>query len=174
MKTTESTYEKQATDFLTKTGTELSVVFKIHDKHFPDDTDKRDIYTITLKRGQRKYSFDFGNSLNNSGKYIGHKNLCMNKFGKYLFTEDEFRKLKYDAKYHEIKLNPKFEEPTAYSVLACLQKYDVGTLENFCSEFGYDTDSKKAEKTYKAVVEEYKNVCTLFSDKELEELQEIQ
>lgn len=64
--------------------------------------------------------------------------------------------------------------PTAYSVLACLQKYEVGTFENFCSEFGYDTDSRKAHKTYKAVVKEWENVQKLFSGTQLEQLQEIQ
>lgn len=175
MKTAESTYEKQATDFLTKTGTDLSIVFKAHDKHFDDDTDKRDIYNVTLKRGGRKYSFVFGNSLNNSGKYIGHKHMCLNKFGKYLFTDEEIKRIpSFERRTLEIRLNPKFEEPTAYSILACLQKYDVGTFENFCGEFGYDTDSKKVEKTYSAVVEEFKNVCALFTDAEIEELQEIQ
>ena len=64
--------------------------------------------------------------------------------------------------------------PTAYDVLACLQKYDVGTFENFCSEFGYDEDSRTAEKIYKAVCKEYLNVCKLWSDSEIEELAEIQ
>lgn len=65
------------------------------------------------------------------------------------------------------------EEPTAYDVLACLTKYDPGTFENFCSDYGYDTYSRKAEKTYKAVCKEYQNVCRLFSESELEQLAEI-
>lgn len=64
--------------------------------------------------------------------------------------------------------------PTAYDVLACLTKYDPGTFDNFCSEFGYDTDSRKAENVYKAVCKEYENVCRLFSDEQIELLQEIQ
>lgn len=64
------------------------------------------------------------------------------------------------------------EEPTEYDILACLQKYDVGSFEDFCYEFGYDIDSRKAEKTYKAVVKEYNNVERVFGDI-IEELQEI-
>lgn len=56
------------------------------------------------------------------------------------------------------------KEPTEYEVLSCLQKYDCGTFENFCDEFGYDTDSRKAERTYKAVCKEYKAVVRLFGD----------
>lgn len=65
------------------------------------------------------------------------------------------------------------QEPTLYDVLSCLQKYEVGDFENFCADFGYHPDSRKAEKTYHAVVKEWKAVERLFSDI-LEELQEIQ
>lgn len=63
--------------------------------------------------------------------------------------------------------------PTAYDILACLTKYDPGTFEDFCSEFGYDTDSRNAERTYKAVVKEWEAVNRLFTDEEIEELAEI-
>lgn len=62
--------------------------------------------------------------------------------------------------------------PTAYDVLACLTKYDPGTFDNFCSDFGYDTDSRKAEKTYFAIQKEYAGVVKIFGDV-MEELQEI-
>jgi len=64
-------------------------------------------------------------------------------------------------------------EPTMYDVLTCLTKYDPETFENFCSEYGYDEDSRTAERTYKAVCKEYEAVDRLFSDV-MEELQEIQ
>jgi hypothetical protein len=65
------------------------------------------------------------------------------------------------------------EEPTAYDVLACLTKSDPGTFEDFCGEYGYDTDSRKAGKMYKAVVKEWQSVDRLFSDC-LDALAEIQ
>lgn len=65
------------------------------------------------------------------------------------------------------------KHPTPYSVLSCLQKYDVDSFDNFCSEFGYDTDSRKAYKTYKSVLKEWKNVELLFTPEEIELLQEI-
>lgn len=64
-------------------------------------------------------------------------------------------------------------KPTEYDVLSCIQKYDVGSFEDFCSEFGYDTDSRKAEKTYKAVLKEYDKVSNFFTESEIEQLQEI-
>lgn len=63
--------------------------------------------------------------------------------------------------------------PTAYALLSCLTKSDPCTFENFCSDFGYDTDSRNAEKTYKAVIKEWQGVNKLFGDV-LEQLAEIQ
>lgn len=64
--------------------------------------------------------------------------------------------------------------PTAYDVLSSLTKCEVGTFENFCGDYGYDVDSRKAYKTYKAVLKEWKNVERLFTAEQLELLQEIQ
>lgn len=64
-------------------------------------------------------------------------------------------------------------EPTIYDILACLTKYNPETFEDFCSSYGYDNDSIKALKTYKAVCKEYEAVNRLFADI-MEELQEIQ
>lgn len=66
------------------------------------------------------------------------------------------------------------EEPTMYDVLTCLQKYEVGTFENFCSDFGYNDDSITALKTYKAVCKEYNSMLRVFGATILEEMQEIQ
>jgi len=66
------------------------------------------------------------------------------------------------------------QTPTAYDLLACLTKYDVGTFENFCGDFGYDTDSRSAERTYKAVCKEWEKVSKFFTAEEIEQLQEIQ
>jgi hypothetical protein len=64
-------------------------------------------------------------------------------------------------------------EPTMYDILTCLTKYDPETFEFFCGEYGYNTDSIKALKTYKAVQREFNGINRLFSDI-LEQLQEIQ
>ncbi len=64
-------------------------------------------------------------------------------------------------------------EPSAYSVLACLQWTDPGTFEDFCGEFGYDTDSRGAERTWNACVAQYKALCRVFTDEQREALSEI-
>ena len=64
--------------------------------------------------------------------------------------------------------------PTAYDVLASMTKYDPGTFDQFCSEYGYDADLKDSKKTYNAVVKEWDRLNDLFSDEEIEQLREIQ
>lgn len=62
------------------------------------------------------------------------------------------------------------KNPAAKDLICAVQKDDPGTFEDFCSDFGYDTDSIKAEATYDAVTEEYKRVTGFFTPEELEGL----
>jgi hypothetical protein len=63
--------------------------------------------------------------------------------------------------------------PTAYDILTCLENNNPEDFESFCSNYGYDTDSRRAYKTYKAIMKEFKNVELLWSSEQLEQLQEI-
>lgn len=174
-------YDKQAEGFLNKTDSEFKAEFIKKDFHFDGDTEKRDIYKCTLKRGKREYIFEFGSSINDSGFYytIGVQKRAIDR---KLLDQPKERVLKHVLREsgHVFMNNGKSDiihypkAPTAYSVLACLQKYEVGTFEDFCGEFGYNEDSIKANKTYKAVLNEYNNVCALYNEKELELMSEIQ
>ena len=68
------------------------------------------------------------------------------------------------------------KRPTCYDVLACLQKYSVGDLDDFCAEFGYQINSyedlKRISKIHKAVTREYAKVERIFGDV-MDELREI-
>lgn len=56
--------------------------------------------------------------------------------------------------YFSMGFGLKGKEPEAAEVLDCLasdaSSVDQESFEEWCSSFGYDTDSRKAEKTYKA------------------------
>ncbi len=183
METTD--YQKQANDFLNATNTQFTAQFIRHGKHFDSDHDTRDIYKITLKRGSREFTFDFGQSINNSGEYqlVNHLRNKMiaepliRSFGSnYAFNSKDRKRIimTTSLKEKDLPVNTNYSIPNAYDVLACLTKYNPGTFENFCSDFGYDTDSKKAEKIYTDVLKEWQNVQSLFTDTEIEQLQEIQ
>lgn len=89
-----------------------------------------------------------------------------NTHGKYYFNF-----------YDSVNNYQKGIEPTAYDVLACLQKYDCGSFEDFCLEFGYEcctyNEYRRALKIYNAVKNEYEHLTAMFTDEEMERLCEI-
>lgn len=152
-------YQKQALDFLSATQTEFKAEFLENGPHFYGDKESRDIYQVTFSRNGRKFKLRFGQSIAKSGFYAQYGRqkiaLPMEKLQdkkhdlllwvKWKTKASDFGSVKSDSIHYP-------EPPTEYDVLACLTKNEVGTFENFCSEFGYDTDSRTAKKTYKAVL----------------------
>lgn len=66
--------------------------------------------------------------------------------------------------------------PSFYDILACVASdshYDMA-FEEWCSELGYDTDSRKAYATWERCREFAKKICAFFTADELEALREIQ
>lgn len=166
-------YQQQAIDFLNSTKSKMEIKFLRNGKHFQDDKNFRDIYEVTISRADRSYSFKFGQSIAKSSHYLDKKTkrtYTMN--GGALNSNYKIVNLNYLKNNRDFVI-VKGEAPDFYDVLSCLQKYDISTFEQFCDEFGYDTDSKKAEATYKAVKDEYLNLCALFSPDEMEVLREI-
>lgn len=175
-------YDQQALDFLRKTKATLKIEFSHRGHHFDGDTDERDIYNITLSRGERVYIFPFGNSIADSGEYklfiepfglITSKGKLSGKTHNERVAQAMGRTGKIRLYNHEFDLNKEFKRPTAYGVLACLTTHDPIDFENFCSGYGYNNDSIIAQNTYKGVQEEYNNLKMLFSDEELGQLSEI-
>ena len=170
-------YEQQAKEFLISTGVDIKTVFKKNDYHFKGDKDKRDIYSVTISKGSRAFTFDFGQSIAKSRKIRDTKlSHDYSMDGKGINCNKRIVDMaKFRAGFpvgHIIEV--KGSEPTAYDILACLTKYDPNTFEDFCSEFGYSIDSISAMETYKAVKKEWKNVQTIWTDKEIDLLIEIQ
>ncbi len=173
-------YQKQAEEFLKKTGTSIAIEFLKNDIYFPEDKEKRDIYTVILKRGKREYKFTFGQSIYCSGFYW-----CFSTSKKKNYLPMELIEEKNLKNYIQYKINPDFgrvekdyihypEKPTAYDILASLEKYEIGTFTDFCNNFGYNEDSIKAMKVYEAVKEQVKQIKILYNDDEIKELSEIQ
>lgn len=180
MKTVVSEYEQQAINFLEATSTALGVAFLRNDFYFSGDESKRDIYRITIKSGDRSYSFNFGQSIAKSTKY-------KDKLNGRVFTSSgqsagghSFKHLHPEqfpaSKKLEVISDFKIidgEQPTAYDILAGLQKYDVGSFGDFCGDFGYSNGSIIAKKIYKSVCKEYDKVCSIWSALEIEQLRDI-
>jgi len=150
-------YEKQAQDFLQSCGAKLETKFLYHGQYFESDKDTRDVYEVIVSRpGKSIWSFKFGQSIANSSKERKRKHAELWNQGKWSESK------KYSGQKH----------PTAYDILACLQKNDIGTFEQFCGNFGYSTDSRSAERLYFEVQKEVQNCLIMFGDV-IDQLQEI-
>ena len=179
MKTRELTkYDKQAQEFTEKTGLIIHVSYCGHYKRFEDAKHISSQWRIKFSRkGKMEFWFDFSQSCHDSfsktdGAGFRRKPLDPKDFHYFAIKEI----LEIGATEHSLPVTLHWERtpPSDYSILACLTKYDPGTFEDFCSSFGYDTDSRKAEKTYFAVQKEYQNLRGMFSEAELENMAEIQ
>lgn len=172
----ETNYEKQATDFLEKTGCTMEIKFKEKRRYFPEDKETRDVYGVKVTRGSRVWSFKFGNSIKDS------EFVAVYGRSRYKIPSEMRTKTLAEIKRY-VKMNLQYDfgnvaadkiimpkPPTKYDVLACLTKGDPGSFEDFCDEFG----SKAAKRVYEAVKKEWLNVCRIWNDSEIEELQEIQ
>ena len=145
-------YDKQAKDYLDKYGLKIDWLYMGRSKYFDDDKETRDVYTFVLRRMGRAANgelCDIPNAPRFSGKFGNSINDSNEQPGKH---------------------------PSAYSLLASLSG-DVNipdNFEDFCSYYGYDTDSIKALKSWKRC-DKYAKRLRVFLTKEMqEELQEIQ
>lgn len=68
------------------------------------------------------------------------------------------------------------KHPSAYDVLACISSDEncPDTFEDFCAEYGYETDSIKALQTFRCCSRFAKRLREFFSPYEIEQLSEIQ
>lgn len=153
-------YEKQATDFLTKNGIEIVTKYTGHARYFEEGPEEspRAVFDVIIRRKdehKKAFMFTFGDSLNNSYKH---------RAGRRTYPPT-------DLDYTQ----PTHKNPSNYDILAGIsgESHDPETFEDFCSEFGYDTDSRKAERVYFACQKQYKKITGFFTAAELEELREI-
>lgn len=82
--------------------------------------------------------------------------------------------LKTEKEISKTKALPQSQMPSMYDIITGLTWYDPETFEDFCANYGYDEDSRFAEKTYKAVKKEWNQLKLMFNEDELETLSYIQ
>ena len=163
-------YEKQAAsrdslrlvadDFLESTGTSIELHRIGTYARFSDM--ETDVYKVTIKNDRHSYTFDYSDSLHNTQCRQG----IAEPFNMNGMTNAKL------AEYQR-KMQRAWKKPSIYDILACLDCYDAETFDDFCSNFGYDTDSRKALETYLAAQEEYSNLTKLFTSEQLDQLMEI-
>lgn len=164
-----SEYEIQADQFLARGDIKFTAKFLFHGPHWEGDKDNRNVWELTLTRqGKQSLSVKFGQSIADSFLWPQHSGMYP------LVRYNNPKKSRNEIYCNNNKQPSQHIKPTAYDMLTCLTKYDPGSFENFCGEFGYDTDSRKAERTYNAVREEWYKVKAFFTTEEIAQLSEIQ
>lgn len=165
-------YTKQANEFLKKANATIKIDFVglAINKEWKEK-DKRNLYEITLSSPNGSMVFDFWDSIHNTEI----RQMSLDAYAEKRYN-CRFDSLNYSEKVkaqRELKEKKAAAQPTAYDVLACMTKYDPGTFEDFCFEFGYDEDSRTAERIYFAVQKEYTQLTKIFTSEQLEEMREI-
>ena len=165
-------YIKQAKDFLASCNATMEI--KATGFEAPNwDSKLHCTYDCTIKTPRGEMMVHFYDSLENT------ETLTMSD---KVWYEKTYHKPYEYADHQEVRrIHNKAKvaaRPTAYDILACLQKYDVGSMDDFFSEFGYEIKCTKDMtdfiSTYNAVVKEYSDVCRCFTPEQIEAMQEIQ
>lgn len=142
-------YVKQAKDFLKDCNANIDIFYLGTEvnKHW-EDKQKRDHYIVDICTPKGAMQIDYWDSVNNT---IRNYNLS--------------------------RTNKPQVKPTEYDILSCLQKYDVGDIEDFMLEFDYKIekkgDFKRIQNIYNAVIKEYQDICCCFTQEQIEKLREI-
>ena len=152
-------------------------------KYFTVLVDEEEVET-KIESDYEQQAMDFLKDTNTVMKIerIDHRTdgLCVNH-GLHFDYEITLKRNKKSWQFQfcdSISAYKKDEIPSAYDILACLQKYEVEEdILDFCAEFGYETETREerenARRIHKACLKEYKNVMRLFEDV-IDDLEEIQ
>lgn len=165
-------YIEQATEFLQKTNSEMKIEYMgLSVNREWKEKEKRCLYEITLTSPRGSMTFDFWDSIRNAEI----KTMTLEAYAekRYRMPFPSLTQAEKMQANKELASKKKNAVPSVYDVLACLTKSDPGTFEDFCSNFGYDEDSRTAERIYFAVQKEYTQLTRIFTPGQMEELAEI-
>lgn len=143
-------YLQQAQDFLAKTNATMQIDFV----GFASNTNwkesaPRAMYQFKLTTPKGSMTDIFWDSINNTVIQQETIQSYAEKLYKTPFADlTASQKTRAHKKLRKMKTEAR---PNAYDILAAVEKSDPGTFDDFCSEFGYNTDSRAAVRTYFAV-----------------------
>lgn len=142
-------YNKQARDFLNDCDATIEMMYLGRNVNENwDEKQERDNYLVNIVTPLGNMQVKFWDSIKDTIDNINRERSCLAR-----------------------------RSPTAYDILSCLTTYDVGDIEDFITEFGYEIkkrgDFTRIQNIYNAVQKEYEDVCRCFTEKQIKKLQEI-
>lgn len=195
-----NTYNEQAKQFLKDTNTTLEIVKAPEQKSpiWAKDGKHGINYIVTLSNKNHTYTFDFWGSIADKEKlelakearqrgiyspeWFEIKYWCNKQASATVPTIIKNNSIAKDSHKEAVSLMVLKNiietveiliKPTEYDILACLSPLYEDTLEDFCSSFGYDPDSRTAEKIFNNCIEQDRKLRKLFTHEQLEKLVEI-
>lgn len=166
-------YQAQAKQFLADCDATMEIKFigKEVPTHWQDETKPHNKYQFTITTPKGSYTSYFWDNLHNTE--ISEMNIqryAEKKYKIHWYDVSAFEKGKAIRELDPLKAEAK---PTEYDILACVEKYRYDSFSDFCSEFGYSTDSISARETFLACGEEYTGLRRIFTKEQMEKLREI-
>lgn len=165
-------YLQQAQDFLAKTNATMQIDFVGFASNINwKESTPRAMYQFKLTTPKGSMTDTFWDSINNTAIQQETIQSYAEKLYKTPFADlTAAQKTRAHKKLRKMKTEAR---PNAYDILAAVEKSDPGTFDDFCSEFGYNTDSRAAVRTYFAAQKEYADLARIFTAEQLEMLAEI-
>ena len=169
-------YQQQALNFLKACNATMTFecLGPMYNENWNDNV-KRNRYTVTLTTPKGKMIFDFWDSIRNTEITSMTLDEYFCKTYKMHF-KDGFISEQNKATKELSALKAK-AKPTEYDILACLEKYDPGTMNDFFDEFGFKINSADDMfafmNTYNACVKQYRDLCRIFTEEQMEMLRGI-
>jgi len=139
-------------------------------KYFPEDKENRQTILVKITREGKEIEFQYGMSIYDTEtiQAVGQDDYYR-KWTKYYgkkYSPDE------SSKQQKIIENDykKIKENVLYSILCCIHSefYCPPIFEEFCSEFGYDTDSRKAFDTWQNCLKQSNLLHRIIKETEIE------
>lgn len=170
-------YRQKALDFLEACNAKMEINFiGVETNQNWNDNQRRNKYHFTITTPKGKMQGDFWDSVTNTEiTLMTPDDFSIKMYRAHLDALMNHEKVRVRNTLKAIKETAK---PTEYEILSCLEKYEVGTMDDFFHEFGFEV--KNADdifcflNTYNAVVKEYRDLCRIFTEEQMEMLREIE
>lgn len=144
---------------------EITVEYKGKRKIFERKEDSA-LYEVEIKRGNKSISYEFSQSINYTDymlKNVNEISYSGEGFQGKFYNKNELVRM---IEKQQIKEYNSF----LYAVLCCIKTdgYINDIFEDFCSEFGYNEDSRKDYELFLQCNKQAKKIRKIFSTQELE------
>ena len=167
-------YTLQAQEFLKTCNAQMTINY-MGLRNTDWDNELHDFYMVNIVTPRGTMSVNYYDNLYNTElKNLPFDKLYEKRHKRYYKSLLMHEQTKF---INQIKKEREDNKVTEYHILSSLEKYDVGSIDEFIREFGYEVkklkDMTNILNTYNTVVEQYRDVCRCFTEEQIEQLRKI-